>query len=246
MVTNTPGKSARLFAWQMSHYIVRGGPNDPVLPATGGPPVTTGGVFSYNSVLTVPPTPGAQPAEPVTQTINSTTGATTSARRSPRTMAASSSARCRWVLAQRDPGLCLHDVRGRHERHDRACRSDRGNGISGCDAEASSATMTAFTGGDLYGEPDGTGITGLATAPGSWPWFWSDGNLRLPRTCRPLSRHLPGGRDRLGLHRRIGGDLDRIYWSQRVERLPLRRTAREPSGIGRRDPKPPPIFHLRE
>jgi hypothetical protein len=67
MVTNTPGTNARIFPWQMKHYIQRGGPNDPTLQATGGPPVTTGGVLGFNSSLTFPPIPGTQtpPAVPL-------------------------------------------------------------------------------------------------------------------------------------------------------------------------------------
>lgn len=77
MVTNTVGDSARQFPWQVTHYIMRGGQNDPVSPATGGPPVSTGGILSFNSTQVLPPIPGAQPAVQRVQTINSTTGATT-------------------------------------------------------------------------------------------------------------------------------------------------------------------------
>jgi hypothetical protein len=58
MGTNSVGVPARLFPWQTKHYIVRGGPNDPVSQASGGPPVTTGGSLGFNSVLTVPPIQG--------------------------------------------------------------------------------------------------------------------------------------------------------------------------------------------
>lgn len=82
MTTDTPGNSARLFARQTMHYIVRGGGNDPVVPATGGPPVTTGGFFSFNSQATFAPLPTTQtpPAvpSPRVMSINSTLGATTS------------------------------------------------------------------------------------------------------------------------------------------------------------------------
>jgi hypothetical protein len=74
MATGVAGDSARLFPWQMQAYIVRGGPNDPVLPATGGPPVTGGGVFSWNSAITFPPIPGVQPPLNRSMTIQ-TTGA---------------------------------------------------------------------------------------------------------------------------------------------------------------------------
>lgn len=60
MVTNSPGTGARIFPWQVKHYIQRGGPNDPVTQATGGPPVTGLGSLSWNSVLTLPPIPGTQ------------------------------------------------------------------------------------------------------------------------------------------------------------------------------------------
>lgn len=74
MTTGTAGDIARLFAWQMSHYLVRGGPNDPVLPTTPTPPAqpTGGGILSWNSVLTLPPVPGAQPPINRTQSLNST------------------------------------------------------------------------------------------------------------------------------------------------------------------------------
>jgi hypothetical protein len=81
MPTNVGGDSARLFPWQMVHYIVHGGPNDPSpLPTTQGTPTalftgvsaagtadgcylsawkTTGaGVTSVN-FITVPPLPGS-------------------------------------------------------------------------------------------------------------------------------------------------------------------------------------------
>jgi hypothetical protein len=60
MATNVAGTNARLFPWQMKHYIQRGGPNDPTLQASGGPPVTTGGVLGFNSSITFPPIPGTQ------------------------------------------------------------------------------------------------------------------------------------------------------------------------------------------
>jgi hypothetical protein len=71
MATGTVGDSARLFPWQMSHYIVKGGPNDPsVLPPTGGPPVTGAGYLSWNSSIVVPPVPGASPATPRTMSLH--------------------------------------------------------------------------------------------------------------------------------------------------------------------------------
>jgi hypothetical protein len=72
MTTGAPGDSARLFPWQVSHYLVKGGPNDPsVLPPTGGPPVTSGGYLSWNSSILVPPVPGAQPALNRTMSLHS-------------------------------------------------------------------------------------------------------------------------------------------------------------------------------
>lgn len=76
MATNFAGQSGRLFPWQMKHYIQRGGPLDPTIQATGGPPVTGGGVLSWNSTVTLPPIPGTQtpPAVPLprVQSLNST------------------------------------------------------------------------------------------------------------------------------------------------------------------------------
>lgn len=81
MATNTAGTSARQFPWQVTHYLNRGGVNDPVVPATGGPPVTGAGYFSFNSSVILPPLPTTQtpPAVPAPRimSINSTTGATT-------------------------------------------------------------------------------------------------------------------------------------------------------------------------
>lgn len=77
MTTNVAGDTARQFPWQMSHYMMRGGPNDPVLAATPSPTPTTGGVFSWNSVLTLGPVPGTQtpPAVPLPRTMTiQTTG----------------------------------------------------------------------------------------------------------------------------------------------------------------------------
>lgn len=83
MVTNTPGTNARLFPWQVKHYIQRGGPNDPVAQASGGPPVTSGGSLSFNSSLTFPPIPGTQtpPAVPLPRvmSLGSSTGVFTAA-----------------------------------------------------------------------------------------------------------------------------------------------------------------------
>jgi hypothetical protein len=81
MATGTIGSQARLFPWQMIHYIQRGGNNDP-----SGPPVTNtgtpnftpngGGVFSANSAVTLPQPPGSGNAPPRTQILNSTAGST--------------------------------------------------------------------------------------------------------------------------------------------------------------------------
>lgn len=92
MATNTSGDGARLFPWQMVHYIVHGGPNDPsnaqltyLNPpgsAAGGyldAWQTIGGVTSLNYV-TVPPVPGSQtpPAIPIPRS-QSMWGGTTAA-----------------------------------------------------------------------------------------------------------------------------------------------------------------------
>jgi hypothetical protein len=68
------GDSARLFPWQVSHYIVRGGPNDPVLQTTPAVPAvqTGGGTLSFNSTVILGPVPGQQPALNRTMTLNST------------------------------------------------------------------------------------------------------------------------------------------------------------------------------
>lgn len=76
--SGAPGDNARLFAWQMDHYVVRGGPNDPVAqttplsPVNSAPP-TGGGTLSWNSVLTLPPIPGVSGLSR-TMVLNSTTG----------------------------------------------------------------------------------------------------------------------------------------------------------------------------
>jgi hypothetical protein len=77
MPTNVPGDAARRFAWQMLHYIQRGGPNDPSQPSTGGPPVTTGGICGFNSTVVLGPVPGGPSAAPRTMSVNGTTSATT-------------------------------------------------------------------------------------------------------------------------------------------------------------------------
>ncbi len=74
MATNTAGDSARQFPWQMSHYIVRGGPNDPTVPSASG----AGGILSFNGTITVPPVPGVQPALGRTETLIATTASGTS------------------------------------------------------------------------------------------------------------------------------------------------------------------------
>ena len=168
MVTNSPGKSARLFATQQSHYIVRGGPNDPVLPATGGPPVTTGGMFSYNSVLTVPPVPGAQPATPQSQTINSTTGATTAATITTNnggiyigTLPAGA-----WITMIQVYVYTTFSGGTNDTIALAAAIADTPYPVA---TLQNLVTMTAFTGGVLYGAPSGTGATAFATAVGLGP-----------------------------------------------------------------------------
>lgn len=72
--SGVPGDSGRLYPWQVDHYFVRGGPNDPVVQtaqALGTLPATLG-TFSFNSTLTLPPVPGAQPALNRTMAINLT------------------------------------------------------------------------------------------------------------------------------------------------------------------------------
>jgi hypothetical protein len=78
MTTNAPGTSARLFPWQVKHYIQRGGPNDPVAQASGGPPVSTGGSLGWNTSLTFPPIPGTQtpPAVPLPRVMSMTSAGT--------------------------------------------------------------------------------------------------------------------------------------------------------------------------
>jgi hypothetical protein len=67
MATNVAGDGARIFPWQVKHYVQRGGPNDPAAQSTGGPPVTGAGILSWNSTVTLPPIPGTQtpPALPL-------------------------------------------------------------------------------------------------------------------------------------------------------------------------------------
>lgn len=65
--TNVPGDSARLFQWQMVHYLVHGGPNDPVIQSSSPPVQATPGYLGWNTVVTLPPIPGTQtpPAVPL-------------------------------------------------------------------------------------------------------------------------------------------------------------------------------------
>jgi len=60
MPTGSIGDSARLYPWQVGHYIARGGPNDPVVATTPAVPAaqTGGGSVSWNTTLTLPPAPG--------------------------------------------------------------------------------------------------------------------------------------------------------------------------------------------
>lgn len=78
MTTNTAGTVARQFPWQVSHYIQRGGPNDPVAPSS----TNAGGILSFNGTIIVPPVPGTQtpPAVPsprIETFIGTTTAGTT-------------------------------------------------------------------------------------------------------------------------------------------------------------------------
>lgn len=76
MATGFAGSVFRLLPWQAKHYITRGGAFDPAAQATGGPPVTGGGILSWNSVVTLPPIPGTQTPPnvplPRVQQLNST------------------------------------------------------------------------------------------------------------------------------------------------------------------------------
>jgi hypothetical protein len=56
MTTNTVGNQARQFNWQMVHYLVKGGPNDP--ESASNVPPTSGGVLSWNSSVGRPPLEG--------------------------------------------------------------------------------------------------------------------------------------------------------------------------------------------
>lgn len=56
MATNVVGNQARLFQWHMVHYLVHGGPNDPV-SQTNSPP-TSGGYLSWNTLVGIPPLEG--------------------------------------------------------------------------------------------------------------------------------------------------------------------------------------------
>lgn len=91
MATNVSGDGARLFNWQMVHYIVHGGPNDPSTQGFFNPPgsadggylsawaTSAAGVTSLNYV-SVPPVPGSQtpPAIPIVRS-QSMWGGTTAA-----------------------------------------------------------------------------------------------------------------------------------------------------------------------
>ena len=65
--TNVPGDSARLFQWQMVHYLVHGGPNDPVIQSASPPTQASPGYLGWGTVVTLPPLPGTQtpPAVPL-------------------------------------------------------------------------------------------------------------------------------------------------------------------------------------
>lgn len=67
--TNIVGDSARLFQWQMVHYLVHGGPNDPVIQSASPPTNTAGqgGYLAWNTSVVLPPVPGTQtpPAVPL-------------------------------------------------------------------------------------------------------------------------------------------------------------------------------------
>lgn len=58
--SGVPGNQARQYPWQVDHYIIRGGPNDPTLQTGPVLPAAQvgGGVISWNSQVTLGPVPG--------------------------------------------------------------------------------------------------------------------------------------------------------------------------------------------
>lgn len=84
MATGFAGSLFRLYPWQVKHYLIRGGPFDPVIQSGGTQGSLTGGFLNVTSTITLPPIPGTQtpPAVPLprvqsmvsTGTLTATTG----------------------------------------------------------------------------------------------------------------------------------------------------------------------------
>jgi hypothetical protein len=60
MSTNFAGSTPRLFPWQTKHYILRGGPHDPVIQSGGIQGAITGGYLNVANAVTLNPIPGTQ------------------------------------------------------------------------------------------------------------------------------------------------------------------------------------------
>ena len=52
MATNFAGSVFRLYPWQAKHYLVRGGPNDPVIQTGGTQGALTGGYLNVTQSIT--------------------------------------------------------------------------------------------------------------------------------------------------------------------------------------------------
>ena len=67
MATNFAGSLFRLYPWQTKHYLVRGGPYDPVIQTSGNAGSLTGGYLNVANSVTLNPIPGTQtpPAVPL-------------------------------------------------------------------------------------------------------------------------------------------------------------------------------------
>lgn len=64
MATGFAGQQARLFPWQMKHYLVRGGPFDPAFQTAGVAGSLTGGYLQVAQTITLPPVPGSMAGTP--------------------------------------------------------------------------------------------------------------------------------------------------------------------------------------
>lgn len=60
MATNFAGSLFRLYPWMAKHYLLRGGPFDPVLPTTGTQGSLAGGYLNVTQTITLNPIPGTQ------------------------------------------------------------------------------------------------------------------------------------------------------------------------------------------